>query len=104
MRTHQYLESWKKQGYKVRIRHERKVDPVFNGVVSISGTYTKKEIATFGFDSSIIQAKGGRTVLILEKDGQELRAEAACSKKDGYNKKLGLRIAVNRMLNTIKGN
>lgn len=63
-------------GYKVRVMHFRERDN--------NGCYL---------------TKGGRTVVtITDNDGHTSQGVARCSDKDGFNKKLGVKIAIGRAL------
>lgn len=62
-------------GYKVRVLHHRKMNPCG------------------------VSCKGGTTVVqVRTPDGTELEGIAVCSKKENYNKKLGVSIALGRAL------
>lgn len=64
------VENLRNHGYKVRVLHHRKNE------------------------------KGGKTVVqVKTPDGIELEGIAVCSKKENYNKKLGVSIALGRALN-----
>ena len=63
-------------GYKVKVMHYRNLDE--------NGCYT---------------TKGGKTVVTITDDhGHHSRGVARCSEHDGFNKKLGVRIAIGRAL------
>jgi hypothetical protein len=65
-------------GYKVRVLHCRVFDNRTLGKV---------------------YPKGGETVVqITTPDGQDLEGRAKCSKKDCYNKRLGVKVAIGRAL------
>lgn len=72
------VQNLRKDGYKVRVLHHRRDDNrVLGGV----------------------HPKGGMTVVqITTPDGRELEGRAECSKKDLYNKKLGVRMAIGRAM------
>jgi len=68
----------RKLGYKVSVHHDR-------NIVNRNGNLE--------FDP-----RGGNTVVTLVNDGDIVIGRAACSKKDNYSKKLGVRIALGRLL------
>lgn len=106
MKPHQYIQKWKQEGFKVRVRHERFFELKKQDRKRIKPTgklfpCTKKEFTELlGEDlvSQRIKPRGGCTKVILEKDNKTLVAVADCSKEDGYCKKLGLSVAVGRIL------
>lgn len=66
-------------GYKVKVIHQRNKNK----------------------DGSIM-TKGGKTViLITDQYGNTTESHARCSSLDGFNKKLGIRIAIGRALSQI---
>ena len=72
------VQNLRKNGYKVRVLHHRVFD---NRVLGC------------------FYPKGGETVIqITTPDGQELEGRAKCSRKDLYNKKLGVKVAIGRAL------
>ena len=78
----------RKQGYKVAVFHRR--------------IYGKKQLFT-AYEAKNLgrppQPKGGLTTVKLRTpDNREIQAEAKCCKKDAYNRKRGLGIALSRAL------
>ena len=72
------IHDLRKAGYKVRVLHFR------NDHDSILGEF---------------HPKGGRTVVqITTPDGQNLEGRANCSKKERYNKRVGVQVALGRAL------
>lgn len=72
------VQSLRQSGYKVRVLHHRRNDDRVLGAV---------------------HPKGGETVIqITTPDGVDLEGRAKCSKKDLYNKKLGVKVAIGRAL------
>jgi hypothetical protein len=70
------VESLRKKGYKVRVHHCRKHGGQPNPT-----------------------ACGGKTVVeITTPDGTTLVGKARCNRKENYNKKLGVRIALGRAM------
>lgn len=67
----------RKNGYKVRVLHYRIQDHRFLGEYF---------------------AKGGETVVQITTPDGDFEGRAKCSKKDLYNKKLGVKIAIGRAL------
>lgn len=96
------------EGAKVRFSHGRRVDGDW-------GEWHRKkenwgrwdpEHTTDGHrthTSSEISPFGGRTVcMITLADGKEIHGVAECSRKDGYNKKIGRDIALGRALKRLE--
>lgn len=76
------VQELRNAGYKVRVLHFR--DRAFKNRMDTSFT---------GYESP----KGGFTKVIIDSpEGNHYEGEAYCSKKDNYNKKLGVRIALGR--------
>lgn len=68
----------RKSGYKVRVLHCRRDD--------------ERVLGEF-------HPKGGETVIqITTPDGEELEGRAKCSKKELYNKRVGVQVALGRAL------
>jgi len=85
--TVQQLRNW---GYKVRVLHNR----LYNG-------YHKWQVGSIpksGHCGPIDpDAKGGSTEIVIDSpSGQHYHGLAICSKKENYNKKMGVRIALGR--------
>lgn len=76
------IQELRNNGYKVRVLHFR--DKVFKN---------KMDSNQHGYDSP----KGGLTRVIIDSPtGEHFEGQSKCSKKDNYNKKLGVRIALGR--------
>lgn len=76
------IQELRNAGYKVKVLHFR--DRIFKSRMDTSFT---------GYESP----KGGFTKVIIDSpEGDHYEGEAYCSKKDNYNKKLGVRIALGR--------
>lgn len=70
------VESLRKSGYKVRVHHFRRTDK------------NKNKIPI-----------GGKTIVeVTTPDGSTLVGKSRCNRKENYNKKLGVRIALGRAL------
>ena len=75
------IEQLRKDGYKVRVIHNRKID------------FSDFPKTTIKFP------QGGVTrVEVRTPDGKELVGEAVCHPEENYNKKLGVKIALGRAL------
>lgn len=71
------VEELRKSGYKVRVHHHRRS--------SVDG----------------VNSRGGKTVVeVTTPDGKTLYGYARCSRKENFNKRLGVRIALGRALKT----
>lgn len=86
------VQELRNSGYKVKVLHNR----LYNG-------YQKWE--TLGDDYTFAKAlgvagpdpKGGSTQVIIDSpNGQHFEGHSICSKKDNYDKKMGVRIALGR--------
>lgn len=79
------------KGYKVRVLHSR----LYNG-------HHKWQVGSrdnAGYSGRPIDpdAKGGSTEIVIDSpDGKRYHGTAICSKKENYNKKMGVRIALGR--------
>ena len=73
------VEYLRKSGYKVRVKHFRKMSP------------------------EGIRARGGKTLVeITTPDGENLVGLARCSRNENFNKRLGVRIALGRALKGVE--
>jgi hypothetical protein len=84
------VQQLRNMGYKVRVLHCR----LYNGYHTwqVGGHQYIQKNAPVDPDS-----KGGSTQVIIDSpDGQHFRGLAMCSKKDNYNKKMGVKIALGR--------
>ena len=84
------IQQLRNNGYKVRVLHCR----LYNGYHTWQNgghEYIQRN-APVDPDS-----KGGSTQVIIDSpDGKHFRGLAMCSKKDNYNKKMGVKIALGR--------
>lgn len=76
------VETLRKKGYKVAVYHTRR------------------------YDYKLVQpmlAKGGRTeVVVTSPEGRTATGKAKCSKEDSYDKKFGVRLALDRALENLQ--
>jgi hypothetical protein len=83
------IEQLRHSGYKVKVLHNRLYNGVYiwqNRVKQIDGPIDP-------------DAKGGSTMVIIDSpDGQHFEGVAICSKKENYNKRMGVKIALGRAL------
>ena len=85
------VQQLRNMGYKVRVLHNR----LYNG-------YHKwqvgaRESTKYNYGPIDPDAKGGSTQVVIDSpDGQHYQGLAICSKKENYNKKMGVRIALGR--------
>lgn len=76
------IQELRERGYKVRVLHFR--DRIFKN---------RMDSNPYGYESP----KGGMTRVVIDSpDGKHFEGESFCSKKDNYNKKLGVKIALGR--------
>ena len=84
------VQQLRSNGYKVRVLHYRlynKKQYSYKDILSIYRTSIKPKP----------DSKGGSTQVIIDSpDGKHFIGEAVCSKKENYNKKMGVRIALGR--------
>ena len=84
------VQQFRNAGYKVRVLHCRLYKGIefsYSDLLSVYRTSIKPKP----------DAKGGSTQVIIDSpDGKHFLGEAICSKKDNYNKKMGVRIALGR--------
>ena len=90
------IHQLRKSGYKVRINHKR--------YYAKYGLFSKKEAEEmvlnqyWGDCKNKINPKGGYTAIeITTPTGENFKSEAACSKKDSFNRKIALRICLGRI-------
>lgn len=84
------VQDLRNKGYKVRVLHNR----LYNG-------YHKWQVGSrppSGYAGPIDpDPKGGSTEIVIDSpDGKHFQGLAICSKKENYNKKMGVRIALGR--------
>ena len=85
----QTVQELRNAGYKVRVLHNR----LYNGYYKWQVVNSKTE-ADGPIDPD---TKGGSTQVIIDSpNGEHFDGVAICSKKENYNKKLGVRIAIGR--------
>ncbi len=88
------VKELRKSGYKVKVIHSRCITPYLENV-------PVRDIRTACL-THLICPKGGRTLVELRSpQGIEVKGEATCSKKDGFNRKLGLAKALGRAMSKI---
>ena len=87
----------RKLGYKVRIRHFRYIIDDESGDLKLYSAKTIKE----EFLSDLIEVRGGKTEVELEINDKKFNSESVCSLLDNFNRKLGVRIALGRILKRI---
>ena len=82
------IQQLRNMGYKVKVLHNR----LYNG-------YHAWQVGSRIHIDGIIEpdSKGGSTQIIIDSpSGEHFRGLAICSKKDNYDKKMGVRIALGR--------
>ena len=84
------VQQLRNSGYKVKVIHCRLYKGVefsYSDLISVYRTSIKPKP----------DAKGGSTQIVIDSpDGQHYQGLAICSKKENYNKKIGVRIALGR--------
>lgn len=87
------VKSLREEGYSIRVHHIRKfIDDPKYVAAGIGADWEDQP-------KQILLARGGSTdVAITSPTGENVRAIAVCSDKDGYNKKRGVMIALGRAM------
>lgn len=81
------VKELRQSGYKIKIIHFREEG------------FTKHEFC----GTPMTLAKGGRTeLLLMSPEGIQIKAEAKCSEKDNYCRKVGVAIALGRALKNLE--
>lgn len=84
------VQELRNNGYKVRVLHNR----LYNGYHKWQVGARDHTRYTGPIDAD---AKGGSTQVIIDSpNGEHFQGLAICSKKENYNKKMGVRIALGR--------
>lgn len=85
------IQQLRNDGYKVRVLHNR----LYNGYYKWQvGSKPKSD---HGYGPIDPDTKGGSTQIVVDSpSGEHYEGLAICSKKENYNKKLGVRIALGR--------
>ena len=82
------VQQLRNNGYKVKVLHNR----LYNGSFAWQVANTQNMNGPIDPDT-----KGGSTEVIIDSpSGQHFHGLAICSKKENYDKKLGVRIAIGR--------
>lgn len=80
------IQQLRNSGYKVRVLHNR----LYNG-------YHKWQVGDNSKRISEPDTKGGSTQVVIDSpSGEHFEGHAICSKKENYNKRLGVMIALGR--------
>jgi hypothetical protein len=92
------IESLRKKGIKVRVSHYRYPLLVGEELVFIpikpDLLLLESDIRKFGLN---FNPKGGRTELLITKDGIDYLVTSRCKKSDSYNKKTGVQLALDKI-------
>jgi hypothetical protein len=82
------VQQLRNNGYKVRVLHNR----LYNGYHAWQNGSRPKHDGPIDPDS-----KGGSTQVVIDSpSGEHFQGLAICSKKENYNKKMGVKIALGR--------
>jgi hypothetical protein len=87
----------RRAGYKVKVSHLRVhiKDKAKKNIRKIKEFFHKSEFE----DIKLLWPRGGKTVVeITTPDGKQFKEEVPCSPHDGYNKSIGLSIALGHVL------
>jgi len=86
------VQQLRNSGYKVRVLHNRLYNGYYKWQVG-----SKPNHSVHGYGPIDADTKGGSTQIIIDSpSGDHYEGLAICSKKENYNKKLGVRIALGR--------
>ena len=85
------VQELRNDGYKVRVLHNRLYNGYYKWQVG------SKPTSDCGYGPIDPDTKGGSTQIVIDSpSGEHYEGLAICSKKENYNKKLGVRIALGR--------
>jgi hypothetical protein len=86
------IQQLRNSGYKVRVLHNRLYNGYYKWQVG-----SKPNQSVHGYAPIDPDTKGGSTQIVIDSPhGNHYEGLAICSKKENYNKKLGVRIALGR--------
>ena len=86
------IQHLRNNGYKVRVLHNRLYNGYYKWQVG-----SKPNHSVHGYAPIDPDTKGGSTQIVIDSpSGEHFEGLAICSKKENYNKKLGVRIALGR--------
>lgn len=87
------IHSLRKQGYKVRVLHER----IYNGI------YAGKLYPIHACRNENLSAKGGKTHIdVTSPENKTVSGEAVCRPDETFNRKLAIKIALGRALKSLQ--
>ena len=94
------VEQLRKSGYRVLINHYRYPGNVSKGLNKRQASKVKMECAFALSDEGLgISPFGGKTTIeVISQSGTSYTAEADCSVRDNFNKRMGVKIALGRIL------
>jgi len=85
------IQQLRNYGYRVKVLHHRLYNGYYKWQVG------SKPAGGYGYGLIDPDTKGGSTHVIIDSpNGKRYEGLAICSKRDNYNKKLGVRIALGR--------
>ena len=86
------IQQLRNSGYKVRVLHNRLYNGYYKWQVG-----SKPNQSVHGYAPIDPDTKGGSTQIVIDSpNGNHYEGLAICSKKENYNKRLGVRIALGR--------
>ena len=86
------IQQLRNSGYKVRVIHNRLYKGYHRWQVG-----SRPTSSDYGYGPIDPDARGGSTQITIDSpNGERFQGLAICSKKDNYDKKLGVRIALGR--------
>lgn len=96
MKYQHTVHELRKQGNKVTVHHYRYYETLrANGEITLTGP-THISVTPMGCN---VYPRGGETMVHVEtKDGRSFFKTAKCNPSDNYNRKLGVRIALGRIV------
>lgn len=93
------IKSLREKGIKVRVSHFRRPLGEYKVAGKIVSYKPHKELLLESYmrENSIPFAPtGGKTVLLITKDGEDTVLESRCADVDNYNKKVGIELALRK--------
>jgi hypothetical protein len=94
------IKSLREQGIKVRVSHFRRPLGKYTVADKLVSYKPHKELFLESYmrENNIPFAPtGGKTVLLITKEGKDIVLESRCADVDNYNKKVGIELALNKL-------
>ena len=93
------IKELQQKGWRVKINHFRLLTRIGKNVKRFTSKKLHRSCDKVFKEKNVERnAKGGKTVIELTRDGLTFTGQSQCSMNDNFNKKLGLQVAVSRLL------